>query len=94
VTIKKRSGVKIPIIIDYDNLLVRCRFCWSTRHQVKNCKQLKEIKARAQGNKLTQGPPSSNGETKPNGRIRKIGVFHHQHQVAHLGRLNQGRTRG
>jgi hypothetical protein len=37
VVINRKSGEKIPVLIDYDNLPIRCRFCWSTHHQVKNC---------------------------------------------------------
>jgi hypothetical protein len=32
IVIKRKSGEKIPVLINYDNLPICCRFCWSTRH--------------------------------------------------------------
>jgi hypothetical protein len=51
VIIKKKSGIEVPVVIDYDNLLIKCRFCWCNKHQVKNCDQLNKIKAKAASRK-------------------------------------------
>jgi hypothetical protein len=47
VVISRSSGEKVPVLIDYDHLPIRCRFYWSTQHQVKNCDQLKAAKVRS-----------------------------------------------
>jgi hypothetical protein len=67
VTIKTKSGLQISVIIDYDNLPIRCRYCWSTKHQVKNCDQLNEIKAKTQGRKAPQTTTTQAGESRRGG---------------------------
>jgi hypothetical protein len=43
IVIKRKFGIKVPVLIDYDNLRIPYRFRWSTRHQIRNCKQLYEM---------------------------------------------------
>jgi hypothetical protein len=67
VIIQRKSGARIPVIIDYYNLPIRCRFCWLTKHQVKNCEQLNGLKAKTQGRKIPHNSATQGGGRRPRG---------------------------
>jgi hypothetical protein len=91
IVIKRKSGVSVPVLIDYDNLPIRCRFCLSTEHQIRNCDQLKEEKTKSRGRKPDQASKPKEGETRIEAGGNKQSSNHHQRTKKSRGGSSSGR---
>lgn len=59
----ENTGEKIVILVDYCNLPIRCRCCYSTGHLVKDCPGIKTPSAGDQ----TDGPPAEDRDSSTPG---------------------------
>ena len=89
------TGERSEIIIDYNNLPIRCRYCMATDHLVKDCGGLGEgAKAREhednQENSAGEGAPRQN-QAGHAGRDRSQGTHHAQHNPGPASRSSDPR---
>ena len=91
IVIKRRFGINVPILIDYNNLPIRHRFCLSTEHQIKNCDQLKEGKTKSRGRKPDQASKLKEGETRTEASGNKQSSNCHKRTKKSRRRSSSGR---